>query len=218
MVGQGTLYSFRRCPYAIRARIALAASGVELEVREILLSQKPIEFLELSPKGTVPVLRIHDGTLLEESLEIMHWALNQYDPHGWLSSAKREEVEALIKNNDGPFKTHLDRSKYATRYPGVDAKYERSAACALLQPLEVQLKSEKYLLGGRSSLADVAIFPFVRQFANVEPQRFAQEFPELERWRQAWQENELFLQVMKKLPPWKPGAPPLSFKQSFDLA
>ena len=126
------LYSFRRCPYAMRARMALSVSGASYEHREVVLRDKPPEMLEVSPKGTVPVLVVPGAPPLEESLDIMHWALGQNDPEGWLD----RNDQLLIETNDGPFKHHLDRYKYATRYDDVDPEEHRAAAFDILKQLD----------------------------------------------------------------------------------
>ena len=219
-VQDGLLYTFRRCPYAMRARLALAAAGLNPEVREIVLARKPEAFLTLSPKGTVPVLTTATGRVIEESLEIIRFALERYDPRGWLreSNGRKAEAESLIASNDGPFKRHLDRYKYTTRYHDADRETEYAAACAHLRPLEARLEGHSHLLSSTESLADVAIFPFVRQFANVEPSRFASSFPLLEAWRQRWQTDPLVLSIMTKVPEWKPGDAPATFREVFDVA
>ena len=216
----GLLYTFRRCPYAMRARVAMAAAGLDPEVREIVLARKPDAFLALSPKGTVPVLTTATGRVLEESLEIISFALKRHDPRGWLREANAHEAEAttLIATSDGPFKHHLDRYKYTTRYDDADRETEYAAACAYLKPLEARLEEHTHLLSDRESLADLAIFPFVRQFANVEPSRFASSFPLLEAWRQRWQTDPLVLSIMAKVPEWKPGNAPSTFRVVFGLA
>ena len=166
------LYSFRRCPYAMRGRMGLKVSGLTYEHREIILRDKPQEMLEASPKGTVPVYVNEDGAVIEESLDLLHWALSQNDPLGWLD-CNRVEADALIAANDTDFKHHLDRYKYASRYSD-DAKRgdidmnHRFEAEKFIRILEAKLKDGPYLLGEKQSLADIAIFPFLRQFANVE--------------------------------------------------
>jgi glutathione S-transferase len=179
------LYSFRRCPFAIRARLALAAAGWlpgrDLELREVALAAKPPELLEASPHGTVPVLVAPDGGVLGESLAIMQWALESADPHGWLvgwDSAAQQAMQALIAENDGPFKHHLDRSRYASRYSAAEAEdpeTHRAAALAILQAWSRRLQQGGWLLGERPSLADPALLPFVRQFRLADPARFAAE-------------------------------------------
>jgi glutathione S-transferase len=185
-----SLYSFRRCPYAMRARLALAAAGLqpgrEIALREVALKAKPPELLQCSPKGTVPVLVLPDGVVLEESLVIMRWALTQADPLGWLagwSAADREVMDALIAENDGPFKHHLDRFKYPDRYPGETSELHRHAALVILQGWSSRLEAG-WLLGARPSLADWALLPFVRQFRLADPDGFAAEpgLEPLQRW------------------------------------
>ena len=185
------LYSFRRCPYAIRARLALAAAGlrpgVNLELREVHLQAKPPELLEASAKGTVPVLVLPDGRVLDESLGIMHWALARSDPHRWLGGwgpAQVAAMEALITANDGPFKHHLDRFKYPDRYPGEAFEANRQAGLAILRSWSARLEPGGWLLGRRPSLADWALLPFVRQFRLVDPAGFDAE-PQIEAL-QAW--------------------------------
>lgn len=180
------LYSFRRCPYAIRARLALAAAGlrpgVNLELREVHLQAKPPELLEASAKGTVPVLVLPDGRVLDESLGIMHWALARSDPHRWLGGwgpAQVAAMEALITANDGPFKHHLDRFKYPDRYPGEACEAHRQAGLAILRSWSPRLEPGGWLLGRRPSLADWALLPFVRQFRLVDPAGFDAE-PQIE--------------------------------------
>ena len=185
------LYSFRRCPYAIRARLALAAAGlrpgVNLELREVHLQAKPPELLEASAKGTVPVLVLPDGRVLDESLGIMHWALARSDPHGWLGGwgpAQLAAMGALITANDGPFKHHLDRFKYPDRYPGEAFEAHRQDGLAILRSWSPRLEPGGWLLGRRPSLADWALLPFVRQFRLVDPAGFDAE-PQIEAL-QAW--------------------------------
>ncbi|MFM7286515.1 MAG: glutathione S-transferase N-terminal domain-containing protein, partial [Cyanobium sp.] len=179
------LYSFRRCPYAIRARLALAAAGLapgrDLELREVSLGAKPPELMAASAKGTVPVLTtVGDGaappTVLDESLAIMHWALERCDPQGWLagwSAAERARMAELIAQNDGPFKHHLDRFKYPERYALLG--HHCDAGLAILLGWSGLLAGGGWLLGDRPSLADWALLPFVRQFRLVDPAGFAAE-------------------------------------------
>lgn len=203
------LYSFRRCPYAIRARLALRYASVQVELREIILRDKPAEMLAISPKGTVPVLQRGDGSVIDESLDIMRWALAQSDPDEWL--AQDEEASALIAINDGPFKQLLDRYKYADRYPEKSSQAWREAAVEQhIARLDARLRDTRYLLGEKLSLADMAIMPFVRQFAQVDAGSFAGEgamlpFPALSKWLDTLVGSALFASVMDKLPPWQPG-------------
>ncbi|MEB3233884.1 MAG: DUF952 domain-containing protein [Cyanobacteriota bacterium] len=171
-------YSFRRCPYAIRARLALAAAGIRPELREVALKAKPPELLVASAKGTVPVLVDPEGPVLDESLAIMHWALAQHDPHHWWQGRSANEqaaIEALIAQNDGPFKHHLDRDKYAGRYGEqglAEQPQHRRAAGAILQQWNSLLEAGGWLLGDRCTLADIALLPFVRQFRLADPEGF----------------------------------------------
>ncbi len=204
-----TLYSFRRCPYAMRARLALSASRQQCSLREIVLRDKPAEMVEISPKATVPVLQLLDGTVLEESLDIMHWALAENDPENWLDpeAGTLAEVHDLIAECDGPFKHNLDRYKYAIRYEeGTDPVYHRTEGVKFLKKLNDRLSTQKHLFGDRPCLADFAIFPFVRQFANTDRAWFdAQPLPHLQVWLADHLDSERFKSIMKKWPVWAPG-------------
>lgn len=194
------LYSYRRCPYAMRARMAIWAATIQVEVREISLREKPAHLLLISPKGTVPVLQLPDGTVLEQSLDIMEWALAQNDPQGWLN-ADPEAVNALITINDGDFKKALDRYKYPDRYPEHTQAFYREQGKQFLQRLETALAQHDYLLGNKPSMADVAIFPFIRQFAAVDAEWFASSaYLKLRVWLEGWLQNPLFEKVMQKFP------------------
>ena len=205
------LYSFRRCPYAIRTRMVLSLCGVKCELREVVLRAKPEEMIKASPKATVPVLICVNGTVLEESLDIMHWALQQADPARLLEPefANKDQMNALIAKNDTSFKHHLDRYKYANRYESAEEvdlyrRQHREAAMQFLIELETLLKNSEYLFGSRLSLADVAISPFVRQFANTDWDWFSsQPIPNLIAWLKEIVNSELFLMCMKKFPPWQ---------------
>ncbi|AZD08210.1 Glutathione S-transferase N terminus [Pseudomonas chlororaphis] len=196
-----TLYSFRRCPYAMRARLALRYSGVPLEIVEVSLKAKPAAMLALSPKGTVPVLSV-DGRVIDESLDIMRWALAQHDPQDWLlkdDGPAQQQIEALIAENDQVFKLHLNRYKYAERYPEQPMEYYRGQGEVFLRQLDELLSQRDYLLADHPSLADMALAPFVRQFAHVDRQWFAQTpYRNLQRWLQRFLESELFVAVMAK--------------------
>ncbi len=205
------LYSFRRCPYAIRARLALWMAGMTVELREVKLAAKPPQLIAASPKATVPVLVLADGTVIDESLAIMRWALGRSDPEGWLAG----DDAALIAANDGPFKHHLDRAKYPGRYDEDGATDHRAAALALLAPLEVRLAQAPCLCGEVRSLTDMALFPFVRQFAAIDPDGFAaQPLPRLQAWLEAHLASDLFAAIMPKFTPWKAGDAPILFGQS----
>ncbi|KAA3651007.1 MAG: glutathione S-transferase [Proteobacteria bacterium] len=199
------LYSFRRCPYAIRARLALWQAGVVVALREVVLRDKPAHLLELSPKGTVPVMRLPDGRVLEESLDIMYWALQQNDPDGWLSAGDSAEQAALVTRNDVDFKPLLDRYKYAERFPEKPpAAWRKAAIAAHLADLETRLAGRAYLFGDTPSLADAALFPFVRQFAAVDPAWFeSAPLPALRRWLNAWLASPLFAAVMVRHRTWQ---------------
>ena len=189
------LYSFRRCPYAMRARMALRYSGVPLSIVEVSLKAKPADMLALSPKGTVPVLACADGRVIEQSLEIMHWALAQHDPDSWLEA----NSSALIEENDQIFKANLDRYKYAIRYPEQPMEHYRAQGEQFLQRLEALLKQTPFLAGHTLSLADVALAPFVRQFAHVDREWFEQTpYPHLNAWLERFLASELFNSVMAK--------------------
>lgn len=198
------LYSFRRCPYAIRARMAVHYAGVEVELREVLLKDKPGAMLSVSSKGTVPVLVLSDGRVLDESYDVMRWALNQQDLDHWWSGQLEAEVDELIRLNDGEFKTHLDHYKYFDRFPMQSMEYYRSQAEKFLVVLEEKLSAQKYLLTEKISLADVAIFPFIRQFAFVDKDWFDNTpYPKLKCWLNSFLNSELFLVVMEKHLVWQ---------------
>jgi glutathione S-transferase len=215
MGGLPVLYSFRRCPYAMRARLALAVSAQPHALREIVLRNKPADMLAASPKGTVPVLVLPDGTVIDESLDIMRWALGRNDPASWLSpcGVPAEVMDALIAASDGDFKRHLDRYKYPNRYPQESAGEEaafalkhRSEAAGWLAQLDMQL-GEGWLFGTRPSLADMAILPFVRQFAHTDAGWFAaQPWTRLQGWLAAFEASDIYTGVMGKHAPWQPQA------------
>ena len=198
------LYSFRRCPYAMRARLALLIAGLHVELREIVLRDKAPEFLATSPKGTVPVL-VTDDQVIEESLDIMFWALEQNDPEGWLDMPI--EGHQIIATIDGPFKTALDRYKYDTRY-GSDAKEEREKAALILRNLDEKLRKTQWLMGDKPALADMATITFIRQFANTDRAWFdAQDWPALRHWLDTFLASERYNAIMDKYPKWKSGDP-----------
>lgn len=192
-----TLYSFRRCPYAMRARMALRYSGVPVEIVEVSLKAKPAQMLAISPKGTVPVLDA-GGQVIDESLEIMRWALAQNDPDDWLLGGDSRITE-LIEANDQVFKVHLNRYKYAERYPEQPMEVYRAEGALFLQQLDELLEGRDFLLAGHPSLADIALLPFIRQFAHVDRDWFAQTpYVRLQAWLQRFLESELFTGIMKK--------------------
>ena len=207
MTDRPILYSFRRCPYAMRARMALAISDTACHIREVKLSRKPAELLAASPKATVPVVVQSDGGVIAESLEIMRWALARNDPERWLG----REDRSLIETNDGPFKHHLDRYKYPDRHASDPAEH-RAAGLELLAALDRRLAVQANLCGHERGLSDAAIFPFVRQFAETDRAWFdAQPLPRLQAWLGRHLASTLFDTIMVRLEPWRPGDPPLAF-------
>ncbi|OUR86787.1 glutathione S-transferase [Gammaproteobacteria bacterium 42_54_T18] len=199
--GHPLLYSFRRCPYAMRARLALYSSGIQVALREVVLRDKPADLRELSPKATVPVLVTPEGQVIDESLDIMLWALEQSDPEGWLLKGKATMV--LIGQNDGQFKHWLDHYKYADRFPEHSASYYREQAEVFIAELEARLSAYSYLMAEKLSLADVAIFPFIRQFAHVDKSWFDQApYPKVQIWLAELLKSSRFTDVMVKYPQW----------------
>lgn len=202
------LYSFRRCPYAMRARLAIAASGQPVELREILLRDKAPEFLATSPSATVPCLKDSE-TVIDESLDVMKWVLSKSDPEGWLDMP--DAGHDLIEQADGPFKQALDRTKYATRYPDADPEDQRAKAHVFLHQLNDQL-AQPYLFGEIPKLADMAILPFVRQFAFIDKARFdSEDWPNLSRWLDAFLISDRFQSIMGKYAKWETGDAPILF-------
>lgn len=202
------LYSFRRCPYAMRARLAIKVSNVQVELREVLLADKPEEMLACSAKGTVPVLQLPDGRVIDESLDIMHWALEQHDPDNWLTDdiPRQAEIDRLITLNDTEFKQHLDHYKYADRFPDHAMSFYRQQGEEFLKLLEEKLNQHAYLTGNTISLADMALLPFIRQFAHVDKTWFYQTpYKKLQAWLEHFLKDEVFLAVMKKYSRWQPG-------------
>lgn len=198
------LYTFRRCPYAMRARMALLQAGRVFEAMEVSLRDKPASLLALSPKATVPVLQLPDGSVIEESWDIMRWALAAPDAQGWWARAQSPANLDLVLRNDGDFKRHLDRWKYPQRYAGetlTPDAHRDSALDVLLRPLEARLHSAPYLGGATPCATDLAVMPFVRQFASVDPGWFATlDLPAVRSWLNGWLVNPLFAACMVKLP------------------
>ena len=212
------LYSFRRCPYAMRARLALRSSGIAVELREVLLRDKAPEFLAASPSATVPTLVEADGSVIDESLDIMLWALERNDPEGWLApeTGAPDDMLALIAHMDGPFKQSLDRYKYDTRHPDHDRLEERGKAAAELHDLNDRLVAAGWLFGSRPSLADMAILPFVRQFANTDRAWFdGEDWPALKVWLDDFERSDRFTAIMDKYPKWMAGDPVTVFGGEF---
>jgi len=207
------LYSFRRCPYAMRARLALLVSGIRCEMREITLAHKPSNMLEASPKGTVPVLVLKDR-VLDQSLDIMHWALGQNDPEGWSTSGQTldEEAHALVRICDYAFKTHLDRYKYPNRYDLPNGLADREAGSVYLDQLNTKLMQSKFLMGAKWSWVDAAVAPFVRQFARTDRAWFdAQAWTPLQNWLTQFEQSESFIAVMHRYKIWYEGTKPVAF-------
>ncbi|MCI1315571.1 glutathione S-transferase [Acetobacter sp.] len=199
------LYTFRRCPYAMRARLALLSSGANCECREIRLSEKPAAMLDVSPKGTVPVLVLSEGHVINQSLDIMKWALSHSDPEHWLKNARYD----LIERNDTLFKYHLDHYKYATRHQS-DPHHHRQEAFRILLDLEKILNITPFLNGADFGLTDAAIAPFIRQFFATDSVWFAtQNIPRLQTWLTDFISSHRFEQIMHRFSPWQPDDAPV---------
>lgn len=206
------LYSFRRCPYAMRARLGLLFAELPVELREITLKNKPAHMLAISPKGTVPVLQLADGVVIEESRDIMEWALEQQDPQELLNLKTLHQGNTLIEQNDQEFKHWLDRYKYADRHLEMTQTEYRQKGEAFLQILEALLTKNTYLLGDNVTIADIGIMPFVRQFAHVDRDIFySLPYPKLQIWLKNWLAHPLFIQAMTKFQPWQDGDEPVIF-------
>ena len=208
------LWSFRRCPYAMRARLAIAAAGITVELREILLRDKPLAFLAASAKATVPVLQCADGRVIDQSRDIMFWALDQHDPDGWLAPvhADGDHVEVFFARLDGAFKMHLDRYKYASRFNPDEAIAHRRWGAATLADFEQVLTAQPALSGSHPGLLDFASLPFVRQFRIADSYWFdTQPWPHLHRWLADFLGSPRFAAIMRKYSPWQEGAPGVSF-------
>ena len=209
------LYSFRRCPYAMRARLAIAISGVSCEIREVVLKDKPPQLIEISPKATVPVLHINEQHVIDESIDIALWALEQHDPQNWyqqLGPELKKKTQELITLNDGEFKYYLDRYKYADRYPDQTREHYREQGEKTLYELEALLTKHQNLLGECWTLADIALLPFIRQFALVDKTWFdSSPYPKVRLWLERFLDSQLFESVMHKYIPWQDGDTPVIF-------
>ena len=210
------LYSFRRCPYAMRARLAIASAGLVVELREVALRDKPQAMLDASPKATVPVLVLEDGTVIDESLEVMRYVLELADPEHWLArdSEENHAFRQLVEANDSSFKDALDRYKYPNRYASemIDPVDQRARAASHIERLEEPLSRHEWLVGERPTLADFALLPFVRQFAHVDRDWFdAQPWPCVIAWLDRFLASDRFAAIMGKHAPWKPGDTPVLF-------
>lgn len=194
----------------MRARMAIAYADINVGLREVVLKDKPPAMLEVSPKGTVPVVIDVDGTIIEESRDVMRWALHQNDPDAWLAGLGLDDP--LISACDDDFKHWLDRYKYAVRFPEQDEIWYREQAEAFLATLEPRLGDARFLNGSSLSVTDIAVFPFVRQFANVDLKWWDDHpYPNVARWLDGLVSSELFIEVMKKYPQWRDGDPEIAF-------
>jgi glutathione S-transferase len=214
MKNHPVLYSYRRCPYAMRARMAIVCSGVQVEQREIVFWDKPEPMLQASPKGTVPVLVLPDNSVIDESRDIMFWALQQNKQVAEellpASNELQEQVNAWIDRNDNEFKEWLDKYKYADRFPENTQQYYRQQGESFLKEVEETLGNRGYLVEDKLSVADMALFPFIRQFVNVDKSWFAEaDCPQIKNWLSQRLESPVFKAVMKNRPVWQEGHLPL---------
>ena len=200
------LYSFRRCPYAMRARMAIHASGQKCELREVLLRDKPPSMIEYSLKGTVPVLILQDGNVIDESLDVIDWALNLNDPDNWQRSKDNEKTKELIKINDGEFKHHLDRYKYSKRYDNEDPEFHRKKCLKFIELINNELNNSEYIFDDNISYADIVLLPFIRQFRIVDMEWFdSLPYDNLKKWLSSFLDSSLLHSIMKKYDLWKEG-------------
>ena len=200
------LYSFRRCPYAMRARMAIHISGQKCELREVLLRDKPPSMLEYSAKGTVPVLILQDGKVIDESLDVIDWALNLNDPDDWQRSKDKEKTKELIKINDGEFKYHLDRYKYSKRYDNEDPEFHRKKCLKFIESINNELNNSKYIFDDNISYADIVVLPFIRQFRIADIEWFdSLPYDNLKKWLSSFLDSSLLNSIMKKYDLWQEG-------------
>ena len=200
------LYSFRRCPYAMRARMAIHISGQRCELREVLLRDKPPSMLEYSAKGTVPVLILQDGKVIDESLDVIDWALNLNDPDNWQRSKDTKKTKELIKINDGEFKYHLDRYKYSKRYDNEDPEFHRKKCLKFIESINNELNNSEYIFDDNISYADIVLLPFIRQFRIADIDWFdALPYYNLKKWLSGFLDSTLLNSIMKKYDLWKEG-------------
>ena len=200
------LYSFRRCPYAMRARMAIHISGQRCELREVLLRDKPPSMLEYSAKGTVPVLILQDGKVIDESLDVIDWALNLNDPDNWQRSKNNEKTKELIKINDGEFKYHLDRYKYSKRYDNEDPEFHRKKCLKFIESINNELNNSEYIFDDNISYADIVLLPFIRQFRIADIEWFdSLPYDNLKKWLSSFLGSSLLNSIMKKYDLWKEG-------------
>ena len=200
------LYSFKRCPYAMRARMAIHISGQKCELREVVLRDKPPSMLEYSSKGTVPVLILQDGNVIDESLDVIDWALNLSDPDNWLRSKDNKKIKALIDINDGEFKYHLDRYKYSTRYEDEDPVIHRQKCITFIELLDKKLKNSRYIFDDNISYVDIVLLPFIRQFRIADIEWFQSlPYENLKEWLSIFLDSPLLKDIMKKHDIWNEG-------------
>ncbi len=200
------LYTFRRCPYCMRAHMALKNAGIKIELREVELKNMPQQLLDLSPDATVPALQVSKDEVLTESWDIVIWALSQHDPDNWLGNDSRylQDAEMLIETNDYSFKNDLDYYKYAERHPEQTQEQYRLACEEFIDELEDMLSDNRYLLADRVSLADIGVFPFIRQFSLVDKNWFEQsDYSAVRNWLQRLIDTDLFQQIFQKHPAWQ---------------
>ena len=200
------LYSFRRCPYAMRARMAIHISGQKCELREVLLRDRPPSMLEYSAKGTVPVLILQDGKVIDESLDVIDWALNLNDPDDWQRSKDTKKTKELIKINDGEFKYHLDRYKYSKRYDNEDPEFHRKKCLKFIESINNELNNSEYIFDDNISYADIVLLPFIRQFRIADIEWFdSLPYDNLKKWLSSFLDSSLLNSIMKKYDLWKEG-------------
>ena len=200
------LYSFRRCPYAMRARMAIHISGQKCQLREVLLRDKPPSMLEYSAKGTVPVLILQDGKVIDESLDVIDWALNLNDPDDWQRSKDTKKTKELIKINDGEFKYHLDRYKYSKRYDNEDPEFHRKKCLKFIESINNELNNSEYIFDDNISYADIVLLPFIRQFRIADIEWFdSLPYDNLKKWLSSFLDSSLLNSIMKKYDLWKEG-------------
>ena len=200
------LYSFRRCPYAMRARMAIHISSQKCEIREVLLRDKPPSMLEYSSKGTVPVLVLQSGEVIDESLDVIDWALNLNDPDNWQRSKNNEKTKELIKINDGEFKYHLDRYKYSKRYDNEDPEFHRKKCLSFIEKVNSELQNSKYIFDDAISYIDISLLPFIRQFRIADNEWFDElPYENVKSWLSNFLNSELLKSIMSKYDIWKEG-------------
>ena len=200
------LYSFRRCPYAMRARMAIHISSQKCEIREVLLRDKPPSMLEYSSKGTVPVLVLQSGEVIDESLDVIDWALNLNDPDNWQRSKDNEKTKELIKINDGEFKHHLDRYKYSKRYDNEDPEFHRKKCLSFIKKVNSELQNSKYIFDDAISHIDISLLPFIRQFRIADNEWFDElPYENVKSWLSNFLNSELLKSIMSKYDLWKEG-------------